>query len=262
MRYQTDRVATRATLSPAILHTKYQWPPLFIFRLLACLTSHRRISRYPWDRALLNVWFGAIGAIINTCALTFTANLGLLSIALLGIVRDVLVHDSATAWYLLKTTAGDALAGKLDSPEWRICLAVIASIAAAVAAWAGADPLWLESAGLPSSTSAATSIAEHTRIFLVLAAVQFVCEFGDARMDQFVFFRHRYSYELLTAAVIVLLPLAAHERRVVDVDLVCCLSYRAFNYALIVLRQLSRAPTLATLLFKLFGLLHYPFSRS
>jgi hypothetical protein len=232
-------------------------------------TSHARSSfsvavvvvRYPWDRALLHVWIGWIGAVINTCALSFTANLALLSVALTGMVCDAVVHDSGTSWYLLKTTAGDALAGKLDSPEWRICLAVIASIAVTIATWASAEQSWLDAVGLPPSAAAAASIAAHARIFAILAVVQFVCEYGDARLDQLKFFRHRYSYELLTAAVILLIPLATHERRVVDIDLVCCLSYRVSNYSLIVLRH-ARAPELATLLFKLFGLLHYPLSRT
>ena len=222
----------------------------------------RSTLRYPWDRALLHTWVGFIGAVINTCALPFMANLALLFIALTGMVRDVAVHDSGTAWYLLKTTAGDALAGKLDTPEWRMCLAVIATIATTVVAWAAADISFLDAVGLPPSTDAAASIAAHVRIFAILAVVQFVCEFGDARLDQLTFFRHRYSYELLTTSVILLIPLATHERRVVDIDLVCCLCYRISNYSLIVLRQSVRAPAIATVLFKFFGLLHYPLSRT
>lgn len=45
------------------------------------------------------------------------------------------IYDGTLAVYLLKTTVGDAMAGKVDAPAWRIGFCVVAFASIAFGAW-------------------------------------------------------------------------------------------------------------------------------
>eukprot|EP00887_Chlorella_sp_A99_P000067 scaffold16.g67.t1 len=171
-----------------------------------------------------HAYMGIIGAAINVRALGFRANVALLLGAAAFVALDAARHGPATVAYVLKTCAGDLLAGKLDSREWRLALAVVpAGLAAGAAAAAAA----LGRAG------AVALAARHARVLAALTAVQAACEWGDARWEAVPFFRHRRSFELATLALLAFLPrLAPHELLIIQIDLVACTFYRLANYAL------------------------------
>jgi len=198
---------------------------------------------------LTHAYIGTIGALINTSTLPFRTNVALLLGGLVVVLWDLWAFDLTLACYLLKTTAGDVLAGKVDSSEWQLGLGAIVAGMVGVMGWV--------STSTDATTICATAaVAEYARIFVVLATVQFVCEFGDAHLERWTFFRHRYSFEVLTAIVLITLPLNRHERRVVEHDLVICLWYRVANYVVLIARQV-RTPGLAMVIFKLYGLANY-----
>jgi hypothetical protein len=229
---------------------------LVVVGVAACAAGSSLNTEYiaTWSRLATHVYIGVIGALINTSTLPFRANVALLLGGLAAVVSDVWWFDLTLGCYLLKTTVGDTLAGKVDSAEWRLGLAGVVGGVAAAAAWG-----WSSSeVGVGDGVPVADAVTAYGRIFVVLAAVQFVCEYGDGHLEHLVFFRHRYSFELLTAAVLLVVPLTREERRVVEFDLVICLCYRLANYV-ILMTWAIRAPQLLMLIFKLFGVVNYGF---
>ena len=170
-------------------------------------------------RWLAHVYLGSVGAVVNVEVLPFRANAALLLGAAALCFRDVR-FDYTILVYLAKTFGGDFVAGKLDTTEWRLVLAFVFCVFAPLLAWLETD--------VPAAA------APYRRILPALALVQTVCELGDAKLEAYRFWRHRYSFEALTAALLFYprLALSAAELRCVQHDLVVCLFYRFANAAL------------------------------
>ena len=162
-----------------------------------------------------HLYIGSVGAAVNVEAMSRAANVAGLAVAAVAVLADDLVMPHACAAYLAKTMAGDLVAGKLDTLEWRAVLAFVGALAAGVVALSGAEEV----------------LAGYGRILAVLALSQAVCELGDARLEHLAFFRHRYSFELSSLLAMLALPggITPRELAVVQVDLMTCFAYRAAN---------------------------------
>eukprot|EP00035_Acanthoeca_spectabilis_P016663 m.345401 g.345401 ORF g.345401 m.345401 type:complete len:239 (+) comp16557_c0_seq8:219-935(+) len=176
-------------------------------------------------RYLTQMYIGVLGAAVNTSRLGFNTHIALLILAGCTMLYDMWTFDLTLGFYLLKTTIGDFLAGKVDSTEWKL-------VASAVAASVVAGCVW----GIYSPVASGLISSEYARIVLVLSTIQFVCEYGDNHLEHLKFFRHRYSYEIFTALVVFALPLFGMlwtdaERRVIEFDMIICLWYRVGNFA-------------------------------
>jgi hypothetical protein len=68
-----------------------------------------------------HAYLGSIGAGVNVQVLGFLGNLAMLLVAAAACIWDV-SHDYSILVYLMKTFSGDQLAGKLDTPEWKLVL--------------------------------------------------------------------------------------------------------------------------------------------
>lgn len=222
---------------------KYGWGTLRLALLLAAaLLLAPRLSAQPAaaaaaTAAYLHSWswaghaaVGAVGALVNAGALGgLAANLaalaGAVGICLLDVSRGC---GLATFVYLAKTAGGDLLAGKLDQREWWASIAafLVLLYPALAAARANADVLG------PLVTQLLAPAAEggFARILALLLALQAACELGDARLERWAFFRHRWSFEAGTAALLCALRLHPQELAVVQIDLVACLAYRAVGF--------------------------------
>lgn len=175
---------------------------------------------------------GAIGATINTNALgSKRANMALLAGGTLTLFADVARGCGLpTLVYSLKTAAGDLLAGKLDCREFQVAFALVIALLipalnlAQAALGIGADgPL-----ALLLTTPAADG--GFARILGLLFVIQLACEWGDANLERLTFFRHRYSFELATAALLAFGQLYPQELAAVQIDLVACVFYRAAGF--------------------------------
>jgi hypothetical protein len=172
-------------------------------------------------RILAHAYIGGIGAYVNVEQGGLVLNVVLLLGAAACIAWDVVHFDYSLVVYLVKTFGGDFLAGKLDTLEWKLVLAFTVAVTAAVSVW---EPQAHAYAGA------------YARIAVVLFAAQVFCEYGDAHYEHWVFFRHRFSYEVTSLAALFLLPggLAPAELLVVQFDLFICWCYRLANAALVV----------------------------
>lgn len=235
---------------------KYGWglPRLVLVCLIAFELAPRASSAIsPASQAALgllpylrsgrwigHLYIGSIGAAVNVQIRSFTFNLCMLIGAAALIVFDLRL-DYAILIYMLKTFSGDFIAGKLDTLEWRLVLLFTGLVA--VAAWQ------LEAANAP------VAFQPYTRILPVLATVQLICELGDAHLEHWLFFRHRYSFEVLSLLVLFGLQLTPQELPPVQHDLVICLGYRASNLAIILARSGELMEASRRLAFHLLGLL-------
>ena len=228
---------------------KYGWGALRLALFTAfCFwhssTAQRLFFELSPLRAAAHAYIGAGGALVNVGVLPLEANVGILVLAGVFMLLD-LHHfglangDFAIAVYLAKTMGGDFFAGKLDTTEWRLALAFAFGCLAPAALYLGAS--WLAWA----------------RVFVSLFVVQLVCEYGDAHYEHLVFYRWRYSFELFTLLLLVLVPTPweAHELRTIQIDVWICLWYRIGNVAILEAR--ARADFLARALnmtlFRLLG---------
>lgn len=235
--------APAATSSSQDRWVKYSFGSLRLAVLLAALlVAHPAVAAVVVQRlrVLFYVWCGLFGAIINTCAVPRSVFFVALAASAVACVAD-LALDGAAGVYLLKTTVGDVLAGKLDQWEWKLGGALVVGALVPLALYV-----------VPGA------VATYGRVTAVLAAVQLASEYGDAHFEHWVVFRHRYAFEVLTLAVLVLLPDATvPELTVVALDLTACLSYRVHNALLLCVpagATLVVAPRMA--LFHVLGWLH------
>jgi hypothetical protein len=228
-----DRVSARADR-----RAKFGWGMLRMAALLG-VSLLRSDSLSTAGRWPAYAFVGAVGALVNCKVFAFRANVCLLAAAALLCVWQLSV-DSVVIVYLTKTWLGDLLAGKLDAREWHVATAAFLPALAVVGAW-----------------QADTILAGYGRIFLVLTAIQFVCEYGDRKWESLKFFRHRFSFELVSA-LLLFAPsprwaLRPHERLVVHVDLWACLFYRIASFGA-ALPSVSGDRLLRLLAFRLVGL--------
>ncbi len=126
---------------------------------------------------------------VRVCGLY--TNLLMLALAGAFVVWDLLRFDATMAVYLVKTFGGDFLAGKLDTFEWRAVLLFTMALVMTVPYFgvAGGAALFVFEGGLG-------------RVLLLLFLAQLFCEYGDNHWEKWTFFRHRYSYEATSLALL------------------------------------------------------------
>jgi hypothetical protein len=192
-------------------------------------------------RWLTHAYLGSIGAAVNVKVHSFAVNLTLLLVAAAACIADAR-HDYAILVYLAKTFAGDFLAGKLDTREWRLVLLFVFGLFG--------PALWL------LERDASSAYAPYSRVLPALFLIQAVCELGDNYLERFVFFRHRYAFEAASAALLLLTSPRPAEIAVIQHDLVVCLFYRISNFVIILERSGVIWVALRKACFWLFGALH------
>ena len=138
---------------------------------------------------------------INAGALgSAAANFGLLSLAASIFLADVCLGCGLpTLVYMFKTAGGDLLAGKLDQKEWWAAaagLAILPLLLPTLQALLGAAGAAAAAAPLAQLYSTPAADGGFGRILLLLFGIQLACELGDARLERWTFFRHRYSFEV------------------------------------------------------------------
>lgn len=178
---------------------------------------------------------GALGAVVNVCALPTAANFFFLALSARLVVGHAHTYGGAVVIYLAKTFAGDFLAGKLDTKEWLSVLLFTAALT-----------------GFALATQL-VAVATYGRIFVFLFIIQTICELGDAHAEHLKVFRHRYAFEVLTAALLLGGSLSDEELGVVRTDLVACLFYRLANFVLCLLNSTELWVSARKLCFVLFG---------
>ena len=183
------------------------------------------LRSYRW---IGHIYIGGIGAFVNVEQGGLLLNLLLLLGAAVACFVDA-TYDYSILIYLIKTFAGDFVAGKLDTLEWRLVLAFIFCMFLPIL-------YTLEPA-------ASVYVAAYSRILPLLFTVQLFCEYADAHYEQYLLVRHRYTFEILNVLLLLILNsrggLQHLELRVVQVDLVICLCYRLSNLLIILAMQLS-----------------------
>jgi hypothetical protein len=189
-------------------------------------------------RWVAHAYLGSVGAAVNVRVHPFAVNLALLLAGAALCVWDARV-DNTIFVYLFKTFGGDFVAGKLDTPEWRLVL-LFALLGPALA---------LRTSG------AAEAFAPYARILPLLLLVQAACELGDNHLERYVVFRHRYAFEAATAALLFCAAPTASELRVLQHDLVVCLFYRAANFGIILQHSGALWVAVRKACFLAFGLL-------
>ncbi len=154
--------------------------------------------------------------------LPFGANVVLLLIAAGLCYSDISIfNDGCMPVYLAKTFGGDYFAGKLDTREWYLVLAFVFAIFVPVAAWM-APPGYIN---------------EYGRVALILFVVQLLCELGDQHLEHWAFWRHRYSFEILSISLFAIPNLTPLEQKTIQFDLVTCLAYRLGNALIICVKS-------------------------
>lgn len=170
-------------------------------------------------RWLGHIYIGSIGAVVNVEIVNFRLNLLLLLSAGLFCLHDCYKYDYSIVIYLMKTFAGDFLAGKLDTTEWKLALFFVFGILAPAVSLLAPDIALLSQ--------------DYSRILIILFLFQLFCEYGDNHMEHWKFFRHRYSFEVCNLLLVLLMPLRQHELDVVRYDLVICMFYRISNFTIL-----------------------------
>jgi len=199
-------------------YSKYGWGTLrLLIVTLLCVMSHSDSWDLIWGRWFVPCLVGSIGAFVNVNLAHPVFNLMLLALCGVAIILDVQYYDAALIVYWFKTLGGDYFAGKLDTLEGKL-------------------------SGLFACCFAALSlypfdhvVLSYGRIWLILFLGQIFCNYGDNHYESLTFFRHRYSYELLSMLLFFGFPTMTHmERRVALLDLIVCISYRATNFIIVV----------------------------
>jgi hypothetical protein len=199
--------------------SKYGWGSLRLLVVTLVCFQYHPIS---WDlmagRWVVPCVVGALGAVVNVNQRFPALNILLLAFCGAGIIWDVLHHDVALVVYLFKTMGGDFFAGKLDTAEWK--LSGLFALGFAAVCYFLLDDF----------------VKQFGRIFLVLFVGQVFCEYGDNRYESIIFFRHRFSFEVLSLLLFFGLPnMSPLELQVSLMDLVACLFYRVGNFAIILM---------------------------
>ncbi|KAK3240502.1 hypothetical protein CYMTET_49660 [Cymbomonas tetramitiformis] len=162
------------------------------------------ISAYAssW-RWAVHMYVGSIGAVVNVQRFGLIGNLAILAGAAALIGWDATTFDVTMLVVLMKTMGGDFFAGKLDTAEWKLVLLFTFAVFLPLACVLPQGGLQgVEGAGFMLPSGAATLIQEYVAIFPFLFGIQLLCEYGDAKWERFSFFRYRYSFESLNAALL------------------------------------------------------------
>ena len=202
---------------------------LFRLSALALFSFWSFPWNYTWLRFFGHAYIGSIGAAVNVKILPFWQNLMLLLGAAAIVIWELWYWgrqrgDYSIIVYLVKTFGGDFLAGKLDTPEWKLVLLFVSITA--------------PTTYLLFGTSQFPSLS---RVTAALFLVQLICEVGDAHFEHWTFFRHRYSFEVLTLGLLLGVSWSQLEIIPIQIDIVICCFYRASNLAIIILSRSSIA---------------------
>jgi hypothetical protein len=221
-------------------------PRLFLVLLfLLWLQPHAYAYSFLFSYNLLAVMVitGAIGSVLNVGLVSSSMQLTLLLLLAVQIITQIILTmssgDLTTLVFLVKTSFGDLFAGKIDSPSFMLAFAAL--LVGLLPAWALMSILLHK--------SVASIIIQYARVSPFLFGIQLISEMGDKYLEDYVFFRHRYSFEVLTLAMCLMLsygfrePMTLLEFRVIAADLVSCLSYRGMNALIIYFIQLSERET-------------------
>jgi len=200
--------------------SKYMYGSIRLAALLYCLLDVRA-GNIQWKPVLL----GLVGAVVNTKILHSWVNVLLLAVCGGVILISPQAEMAIFAMYLLKTTIGDVLAGKVDAFEWRLGAVFVVSLS------------------IVSYQLQAAKAVGGFFMLMLLTCHQFVVEFADSQWEHWRFARHRYLYEgfyicLLALYPKVVQPLSALELDVVTCDLFACCAYRAGNALLCLVAEL------------------------
>ena len=218
---------------------------IFVVPSFQNIATTALIDYWNSKRFIGHMYIGIIGAMVNVNLFDFQSNMVLLLVAGGFCVWDVLHFDYSTLIYVTKTFGGDYFASKLDTTEWKLALCFAFGVLL--------PAMWYLEAG------DAFPLHQYVRIFAILFVVQLICEYGDNHLEQFTFFRHRYSFEVANLFILLVLHLQPHELLVIHVDLVACLFYRISNFTIIAIK-LDALEMFSNLLkmiaFRVYGLVH------
>lgn len=94
---------------------------------------------------------------------------------------------------------------------------------------------------------------KYGKLYLILSAIQFICEYGDNHYEYLLFFRHRYSFELLSLLMLVIFNFKSFELEVIQIDLIACLAYRMCNCLIETIRINHLSIYVNKIIFYIFG---------
>ena len=97
--------------------------------------------------------------------------------------------DSTILLCLAKTFIGDTIAGKIDTSEWKS--AVFFTFCSILLCFILEINIFLNI--LP--------------LFIIMSLIQLITELGDNYLESYLFFRHRYSFELMTLFELIIFDL-------------------------------------------------------
>ena len=200
---------------------KYFYGSIRLGALLYCLLGVRANS-IEWKPVAM----GLTGAAVNTKIFHSWVNVCILCLCGCLILFSPQADIVVFAMYLLKTTIGDTLAGKVDAFEWHLGAVFVVLLAAA------------------SYQLEAVQVLGGSYMLLLLTCHQFFVELADARWEHWKFARHRYLYEgfyllLLLVYPKLVLPLSSFELDVVRCDIFACWAYRTGNAMLCLVAKLG-----------------------
>lgn len=159
------------------------------------------------------------GACLNVEILNpITEIIWLLILVIIGIY-DISI-DHTLLLYLTKTFVPDYFASKLDRGIWKFLLILSISMVIIFNKYSNDE----------------NTIFRLISIWTILALTQLFCELGDNYLENYLFFRHRYSFEISMILVwIFCLPMSKwelEERKLFYFDIIASLSYRINGFLL------------------------------
>jgi len=171
------------------------------------------------ERLLVYIYLGFIGAIVNVKIFNFNINMMLLTIGGVFCINHIYMIDSIILLCLAKTFVGDIIAGKIDTIEWKS--AVLFTLISLIIHFT-------------------INFQHHLffsyecfNIFITISLIQLITELGDNYLEHYIFFRHRYSFELMTLVALYMFDLNEFAKLIIFYDLIMCFCYRLSNFLMI-----------------------------
>lgn len=140
--------------------------------------------------------FGIGGGLLNLHILASRYELLILCVLISNFVHECVYCSSSSRrtilfLYLLKTVIGDAFAGKLDNVIWFKSFVIVLIVWTVLSSQRIISLLVL-----PNILQVIEMFYQELFIFGSHLFFHWLCEMGDNRYEKYVFFRHRYSYEI------------------------------------------------------------------
>lgn len=184
---------------------KYLWGSfrLLIF-LIFCYTS------FPISYLFAFCYIGFFGSLINTKIIGLLGSI--ISISFIIVYCTLWFgSDIKLLIYALKTFLGDFITKKITISEFCIIFGLISILN-----------------GLKFINGTLSIDYSNISIFLKMFIIHIICEYGDNNLERYIFFRHRYSYDLLN----MLLYWSISEKEILMTDIIISFFYRFFNFCL------------------------------